>query len=74
MSSSTPSWIGEGLNEVVVSELKSLKADARVYTRKSGLFFLTSRDAALKSTEQQLKAEHQEREQQQNQKQKKRQQ
>ena len=69
MSSSTPSWIGEGLNEVVASELKSLKPEARVYTRKSGLFFLTTRDAALKSTEERLKTEKELRQQQEKQQQ-----
>ena len=50
-------WLGEGLGTVVASELRSLKKGARVYERKSGLFFLTTRDAALESTEQRLKAE-----------------
>ena len=50
-------WLGEGLDTVVASELKSLKPGARVYERKSGLFFLTTRDAALETTQQRLKAE-----------------
>ena len=44
-------------DSVVASELRSIKPGAKVYERRSNLFFLSSRDAALASAEERLSAD-----------------
>lgn len=44
-------------HSVAAAEVASLKPDARVYTRKSNLFFRTTKEDALESIQQQQQAE-----------------
>jgi hypothetical protein len=56
--SAKPSYSGRP-DEIAAAELRALKPGAKVYERKSAIFFLSSRDTALQNTQERLSAEKQ---------------